>query len=361
MAKKGFSDWVKEKIGPDGRRISVLLNGEDFKIWIGLQQQGESHNATMHRVIREVSGHAGGDVLFEIKGLLTRLMGEVSALRDDVQCLKRVSADESAVINPPAEVCISANESVDNISAEASTIETQSGHDDISASNSAEYLSAKLSAEPVEPSVFSAKVSTEIQPAFSTADSVLIISAVNGAEQVSKGGLSAGDSATQREIISAEVGADDTHHKAEHQEQPGPETADYPQAESQETPTSPAEPQEQPEPAHADYQEPTPPVAETQIHPELIGLKINLANGDRREDVLPELVKVIAFWNSEGVSQIEIANRLDQAGIPTLKGGRWSQSTISCMLKALKGKGKKLSQGRMSRATLFDHPRGQIN
>ncbi|MBF0508885.1 MAG: recombinase family protein [Deltaproteobacteria bacterium] len=113
--KKGFGAWVQKKIGPEGRRISVLLNGEDFKIWSGLQQPGESHNATMHRVIREVSGQAGGDVLFEIKGMLARLTGEVSALRDEVRSLKCVSAGGSVMICPEAESGFRANDSADDV------------------------------------------------------------------------------------------------------------------------------------------------------------------------------------------------------------------------------------------------------
>ncbi|MBF0497090.1 MAG: recombinase family protein [Deltaproteobacteria bacterium] len=118
------------------------------------------------------------------------------------------------------------------------------------------------------------------------------------------------------------------------------------QPETQEAPTAQAEFQAQLGPDQEEYppvgtqqsiEKPTPPVAGTEIHTELIEFKVRLANGENRKDVLPDVIPVMAAWESEGVSQTEIANRLNQAGIPTFKGGRWSQSTVSRRLNPAKG------------------------
>ncbi|MBF0551358.1 MAG: recombinase family protein [Deltaproteobacteria bacterium] len=290
--KKGFGAWVQKKIGPEGRRISVLLNGEDFNIWRGLQQPGESHNATMHRVIREVSGQAGGDVLFEIKGMLARMTGEVSALRAEVRSLKGVSADGSAIVSPAVEVVFTANDSTNNrqpgeqtvsadfgakievdVSANNSAIEMQEVADGISADVSSDIdagiqpiISAKISAEPIAPSEVSADIGAKGETG---------ISADVSAETMNP----------EVDSLSADISADDTRTLAE--------------------------------------------------------IKARLTTKEPRKQVLADaLLPLIAPWAAKGVLQAEIAKRLNNAGIPTAhKDGTWNQSTVSGLLTRAKKSG----------------------
>lgn len=53
-----------------------------------------------------------------------------------------------------------------------------------------------------------------------------------------------------------------------------------------------------------------------------------VANGQEQETI-----KRIKSWHTEGVSMQEIARRLNDAGTPTKKGGKWYASTVSNILK----------------------------
>ena len=45
------------------------------------------------------------------------------------------------------------------------------------------------------------------------------------------------------------------------------------------------------------------------------------------------VVKRIFRWSARGVSQREIAGRLNHSGVPTRKGGPWRRSTVYNVLR----------------------------
>ncbi|MBF0476587.1 MAG: hypothetical protein HQK59_12315 [Deltaproteobacteria bacterium] len=88
--KERFNQWLGQKLGPDGRRVTLLLTGEDARLWDSLKQESESNNDLIRRLLRTAANDPGGDVQFELKHMVAEVLAGVAEIKAGVNDLQSV-------------------------------------------------------------------------------------------------------------------------------------------------------------------------------------------------------------------------------------------------------------------------------
>ncbi|MBF0508057.1 MAG: recombinase family protein [Deltaproteobacteria bacterium] len=311
--KERFNKWLGQKLGPDGRRVTLLLTGEDARLWDSLKQESESNNDLIRRLLRTAANDPGGDVQFELKHMVTEVLAGVTEIRAGIQSVAgKLDAGIDARQQTGFDACVDAIDSLaayDNIDANiGATVDTP--------------LDVKLDAERDDDT-----------KSLAVADSRIFDGKFHATKDT---GFD-----IKRDAIVYE-----------------PETQEASSAQPE--PFEPTEPQEPSEPiaietpatddttqgadeSQEPTEQPTPPVAEIDDTRTLAEIKARLTTKESRKQVMADaLLPLIASWAAKGVPQTEIAKRLNDAGIPTAhKGGTWNQSTVSGLLTRAKKAGSK--------------------